>query len=106
MLALGSPTPLPAQTAPAAWAAFEKTWASVTSYSATVAIFEREGTQVQSSVLDYTFSKPATATVHFVVGKNAGVTVVWNGGSTVVAHRGTGLAALFKKTSRCAIHRS
>ena len=31
-------------------------------------------------------------------GPNAGVTVVWNGGNTVVAHRGTGFAALFKKT--------
>lgn len=92
------PTLLSAQTAPAAWAAFEKRWADVTSYSATVAIFEREGAQVQSSVLDYTFSKPATATVHFVAGKNVGVTVVWNGGTTVVAHRGSGLAALFKKT--------
>ena len=92
------PTLLWAQTAPTAWSAFEKTWAGVTSYSATVAIFEREGAQVQSSVLDYTFSKPASATVHFVAGKNAGVTVVWNGGNTVVAHRGSGFAALFKKT--------
>ena len=90
--------PLRAQNAPAAWTAFEKTWADVTSYSATVAIFEREGTQVQSSVLDYTFSKPASATVHFVAGQNVGATVVWNGGGTVVAHRGSGLAALFKRT--------
>jgi hypothetical protein len=27
-----------------------------------------------------------------------GVTTVWGGGTTVVAHRGSGLAALFKKT--------
>jgi outer membrane lipoprotein-sorting protein len=92
------PTPLRAQTAPAAWTAFEKMWEEVTSYSATIAIFERDGTQVQSSVLDYTFGKPASATVHFVAGKNIGVTVVWNGGGTVVAHRGSGFAALFKKT--------
>ena len=99
VLLLGKPpTPLSAQTAPVAWSEFEKTWANVTSYSATVAIFEREDSQVQSSVLDYTFSKPANATVHFLAGRNVGVTVVWNGGSTVVAHPGSGFEALFKKT--------
>jgi outer membrane lipoprotein-sorting protein len=92
------PAPLRAQTTPAAWTAFEKTWAGISAYSATVAIFEREATQVQSSVLDYTFSKPSSATVHFVAGQNVGVTVIWGGGSTVVAHRGSGLAALFTKT--------
>jgi outer membrane lipoprotein-sorting protein len=92
------PTPLPAQTPIPAWAAFEKAWANITAYSATVAIFEREGLQVQSSVLDYTFRKPSSATVHFVAGQNVGVTVAWSGGDTVVAHRGSGLAALFKKT--------
>jgi outer membrane lipoprotein-sorting protein len=92
------PAPLRAQTTPAAWTAFEKTWAGISAYTATVAIFEREGAQVQSSVLDYTFSKPSSATVHFVAGQNAGVTVIWSGGSTVVAHRGSGLEALFTKT--------
>jgi len=42
--------------------------------------------------------KPSSATVHFSAGPNAGVTVVWNGGNTVVAHRGAGFTALFKKT--------
>jgi outer membrane lipoprotein-sorting protein len=89
----------PAQNAePPAWAAFQDIWKNVTSYSATVIVFERQGTEVQSSVLDYTFRKPSSATVHFTVGPNAGVTVVWNGGNTVVVHRGTGLIALFKKT--------
>jgi len=83
---------------PPAWAAFKDVWKNVTSYSATVIVFEREGTEVQSSVLDYTFRKPSSATVHFTEGPGAGVTVVWNGGNTVVAHRGTGLIALFKKT--------
>ena len=93
-----APAPLRAQTSSAAWTAFETMWDDVTSYSATIAIFERAGAEVQSSVLDYTFNKPASATVHFVAGKNNGVTVVWNGGGTVVAHRGNGLAALFKKS--------
>jgi outer membrane lipoprotein-sorting protein len=83
---------------PPAWAAFKDIWKNVTSYSATVIVFERQGTEVQSSVLDYTFRKPSSATVHFTGGPNAGVTVLWNGGSTVVVHRGTGLIALFKKT--------
>lgn len=89
--------PTPLAIAPA-WAAFEQAWANITAYSATVAIFEREGTQVPSSVLDYTFRKPSSATVHFVAGKNAGVTLVWDGGATVVAHRGSGLLALLRKT--------
>lgn len=96
--ALSMHHPARAQSDSTAWAAFERTWTGVRAYTATVAIVERDGSQVQSSVLDYTFSKPATATVHFLAGKNAGVTVVWNGGNTVVAHRGSGLAALFKKT--------
>ena len=94
-------TAIPAQaqsTEPSAWAAFTDVWKSITSYSATVIVFEREGSEVQSSVLDYTFRKPSSATVHFTAGPNAGCTVVWNGGDTVVAHRGTGLAALFKWT--------
>jgi outer membrane lipoprotein-sorting protein len=97
--AANAQSPAPSRTAGApAWAAFEQTWAGITAYSATVTVFEREGTQVQSSVLDYTFRKPSTATVHFTAGVNAGVTVVWNGGNTVVAHRGSGFVALFKKT--------
>ncbi|MGO9935472.1 MAG: hypothetical protein ACLPV8_27185 [Steroidobacteraceae bacterium] len=94
-------TAIPAQAQnaePPAWAAFKDIWKTVTSYSATVIVFERQGTEVQSSVLDYTFRKPSSATVHFTAGPNTGVTVEWNGGGTVVAHRGTGLAAFFKKT--------
>jgi outer membrane lipoprotein-sorting protein len=82
----------------AAWVAFEDTWANVKGYSATVTIFEQNGTQVQNMVFDYTFHKPSSATVHYDKGPNAGVTVVWNGGDTVVAHRGSGLSAIFKKT--------
>jgi outer membrane lipoprotein-sorting protein len=96
---LATAIPAQAQNAePSAWAAFNDIWKSVTSYTATVIVFEREGTEVQSSVLDYTFRKPSSATVHFTAGPNAGVTVVWNGADTVVAHRGSGFAALFKKT--------
>lgn len=61
-------------------------------------VFERKGMQLQSSVLDYTFRKPSSATVHFAAGKNAGVTIEWDGGATVVAHRGGDLLALLRKT--------
>jgi outer membrane lipoprotein-sorting protein len=81
-----------------AWTTFEDTWASVKGYSATVTIFEQNGAQVQNMVFDYTFHKPSTATLHYDKGPNAGVTVVWDGGDTVVAHRGNGLTAFFKKT--------
>jgi outer membrane lipoprotein-sorting protein len=59
-----------------AWAAFEDVWKNVTSYSATVIVSEREGTEERSSILNYTFHKPSSATVHFIAGANAGVTVV------------------------------
>jgi hypothetical protein len=37
--------------------------------------------------------------VHIAAGPNAGVTVTWDGGADVVAHRGSGIfAALLKKT--------
>ncbi len=49
-------------------------------------------------VLDYTFRKPSKATVLIVKGPNAGVTLEWNGGTTLVAHRGSGFMALFART--------
>lgn len=98
-LAFGSAAaPAAAQTTPAAWTAFVQTWADVVAYTATVTVFERQNAAVQNAVLDYSFSKPATASVHFIAGKNAGVTVDWSGGATVVARKGNGLLALFKKT--------
>ena len=95
------PTPLRAQTAaevpyPPAWAAFERAWANVTAYSATVTVFEQKGTQVQNSVFEYHFRKPSSATVG-LSNPYSGVTIVWEGGLTVDAHRGSGLMALFKK---------
>ncbi len=83
---------------PPAWLAFEHAWSNVTAYSTTITVFERKGTQTQNSVFDYTFRKPSSATVHYNSGPNAGVTLAWSGGESVVAHRGSGLMALFKKT--------
>ena len=77
---------------------FVQAWAAVQAYSATVTVFERKGTQVQNVVFDYRFRKPTNVTVHVVSGTNAGVTLTWNGGPTVVGRRGSGIAALFKRT--------
>ncbi|MEO6835969.1 MAG: hypothetical protein ABI231_08695 [Candidatus Tumulicola sp.] len=78
--------------------AFSGALAGITGYGATVAIFDRKDAQIQNVVFDYSFSKPSNVTLHVTAGPNAGVTLDWSGGSTVVAHRGSGIAALFKKT--------
>ena len=83
---------------PAAWMAFALAWVGITGYSARVTVSEQLGAKTQQEVFDYTFLKPSSATMHVITGPNAGVTVVWGGGTTVVAHRGSGLAAMFKKT--------
>ena len=89
-----------APAAPPAWLAFEHAWAGVEAYGTTITTFERKGTQVQNCVLAYTFSKaPANATVHFIKGADAGATIVWSGGSTVIAHRGGIIAGIKKKFS-------
>jgi hypothetical protein len=96
----GVPAPLTSPSGVAAQQldAFARAWAAVTAYSATVTVFEQKDAQVQNVVFNYTFRKPASVTVHVASGSNAGVTLVWDGGTTVVAHRGSGLVALFKRT--------
>jgi hypothetical protein len=81
-----------------AWAAFGNAWTNVTNYSATVTLFEQKGTITQNSIFDFAFRKPSSVTVHYTTGVNAGVTLEWSGGPTVVAHRGSGLMAIFKKS--------
>lgn len=78
--------------------AFAGALSGVSGYGATVTIYDQKDTQTQNVVFDYTFSKPSNVTVHVTGGPNTGVTLDWNGGSTVVAHKGSGLAAMFSKT--------
>jgi hypothetical protein len=92
------PVPAPPLNPLQSLAAFAQTWAGVTAYTATVAVFDQKGTQAQNLLFDYSFRKPSNVTVHVISGPNAGVTLAWNGGATVVAWRGSGLAALFKRT--------
>ncbi len=61
-------------------------------------MFDKKDTQTQNVVFDYTFSKPSNVTVRVVAGPNAGITLNWNGGPTIVARRGSGLAAMFSRT--------
>jgi hypothetical protein len=79
-------------------AAFTTAWSGTTGYNATVTVMERKGTDTQKVVFNYSFRKPTDVTVHVAAGPNAGATMVWSGGDTVIAHRGSGFAALFKKT--------
>jgi hypothetical protein len=78
--------------------AFAHAVSGITKYSATVTIFDQKGSETQNTVFDYTFSKPSNVTVHVVAGTNKGITLDWDGGPTIVAHRGSGLIALFSKT--------
>ncbi len=100
--AQAAPSPAPAQTGvrllPPAWVAFALAWTTISGYSAVLTVFEQKGAQTQSVAFDYNFRKPSNATVRVAAGPNAGVTLVWNGGATMEAHRGSGFTALFKKT--------
>jgi hypothetical protein len=78
--------------------AFGSAWTAVTAYSATITVFEENGVKVQNVIFKYTFRKPTTVTVDAIGGPNNGVTLLWTGGTTVNAHRGSGLAGAFKKT--------
>lgn len=83
---------------PPAWVAFALAWVGIGGYSATVTVSEQLGAQTQQEVFDYTFLKPSNATMRVLTGPNAGVTLVWSGGTTVVAHRGSGFMGMFKKS--------
>ena len=87
-----------ARTLPPALVALTHAWAGIKGYSARVAVFERKGAQAQREVFDYDFRKPNSAIVSIIKGPDAGKTLVWNGGSTLTVHEGTGFTALFKRT--------
>jgi outer membrane lipoprotein-sorting protein len=82
----------------AALSAFTSAWDGVTAYSATITVFEQQGVKVQNVIFKYTFRKPSTVTVDVVGGPNNGASLLWTGGATVSAHRGSGLMGAFKKT--------
>jgi hypothetical protein len=63
-----------------------------------VAIFEQKGERSQKRLLNYAFRMPSDVTVQIVEGQDAGSTLLWNGGTDVVARRGSGVVGMFKKT--------
>jgi outer membrane lipoprotein-sorting protein len=84
-----------------ALSAFKSAWAAVTAYSATITVSERKNAKVQNmvtKVFKYTFRRPSTVTVDVVGGPKSGVSLLWTGGTTVIAHRGSGLGGMLKKT--------
>jgi hypothetical protein len=87
----------PGSAQPPAVAAFQSAWAGVASYSTTITAFERKGSATQSVVFKYTFRKPSTVTIDMLAGPGHGVSLLWTGGTGVIAHEG-GLLAIFKRT--------
>lgn len=67
-------------------------------YRASIALYERNGAREQRATYDYTYTRPNHATLHVVAGASAGYTLVWDGGTTVTAHKSRGLIGIFKKT--------
>jgi hypothetical protein len=98
LLTLVPATALAAPTSTQNLSAFADAWSRINAYSATISVFERKGDQTQNMVVDYTFRKPSSATLHIRSGANAGATLQWQGGGTVVGRRGSGFVGLFKKT--------
>ena len=83
---------------PSALVAFDHAWKGVTAYSATITIFEQQGSQTQNMTFDYRFSKPSNLAIRVVAGANKGATLAWGGGKTVVVRRGSGFLSLFRRT--------
>ena len=83
---------------PAAIVAFDKAWSRVKTYNATIAVFERQGMQTQSTTLDFSFAQPSKIEVRVLAGANKGARLEWGGGDTVLVRRGSGLLSLMKKT--------
>jgi hypothetical protein len=90
---------------PPACDAFARTWYALSSYSATIAVFEQKPVATDARdnaamdvTLDYVFRKPAAVRVRVVSGPNTGGDLAWNGGDKVIVSRGSGLFAMFRKT--------
>jgi hypothetical protein len=66
---------------------FAKAWSGLHGYNATIQLFEAKGGSSEHAVFAYSFTKPATVTMHVNQGPNSGATVKWTGGSTVYASK-------------------
>jgi hypothetical protein len=66
---------------------FAKAWSGLHGYNATIQLYEVKGGNNEHAVFAYSYTKPATVTMHVNQGPNSGATVKWTGGSTVYASK-------------------
>jgi outer membrane lipoprotein-sorting protein len=62
-------------------------WQSMHDYSVTIDAHEELGAETDEHELHYAFRKPDRARLDVVNGTRSGTTIVWSGGSSVVAYR-------------------
>ena len=74
---------------------FLDAWAKVDSYTATIAVHEIDGRNVQDRVYRYAYKKPHFARIDIVEGPGRGGGAVWSGGDRVKGHQG-GILAMIK----------
>lgn len=89
-----------AATSASTFSDFAQSWSHISGYHATITVFEREGKRTDNRVLTYEFSKPSHAVMHVLSGKDAGATLTWNGGPTLIGKKGHGFMSMFTKTFR------
>jgi hypothetical protein len=71
----------------AALDSFAKAWSGLHGYDATIQLYEVKGGNTEHAVFAYSYTRPATVTMHVNQGPNSGATVKWTGGSTVYASK-------------------
>lgn len=73
-------------------------WSDLHGYNATIQLYEVKGSNSEHAVFAYSFTKPASVTMHVNQGPNAGATVTWTGGSTVRASKSGAFGITMGKT--------
>ena len=97
LLALAWAVPAAADVPPPV-AAFSAAWAAVDSFTATIAVHETDGNNVQDRVYHYAYKKPSFAKIDIVAGPGKGGGAVWTGGDHVRGHMGGFLISGIKQT--------
>jgi outer membrane lipoprotein-sorting protein len=95
--ALAPGAPASAANAAPAIAAFDKAFASISDYTATLRVHEAKGTQTSDRVYSYMFMKPHYVKTLILDGDGSGAGGVWIGGTQVSGHQGGILAGFHRK---------
>jgi hypothetical protein len=74
-----------------------ESWSAIHDFEVTITAHEVAGTQRQDRTFRYSFLRPDHAKLELLDGPMRGAVAVWNGGSTVTAHK-RGLFAAFKES--------